>query len=188
MYIGEAQVEGKKNKKSKQSLYPTINRVNAPCAIIINNKSFVSKPGLKLADRSWSQSDVDKILTLEKEFGIRFNLHQNLGAQQMKGVLSSAVGPHATYSALLLFIMTHGSSGDMLYGSDGELISLKELTAIFEATNCPALKNKPKIFILHYCRGQAEEPAYQEGCDNVTGAHIEHSMCVCTSVVQTYKS
>ena len=57
----------------------------------------------------------------------------------------------------------HGADGDMLYGSDGELIALDELAAIFEADNCPSLKNKPKIFILHCCRGEGEEPAHREG-------------------------
>ena len=177
MYIGGAQVEGKKKKKkSKRSMYQTINRRNPPCAIIINNVSFKPKPELKLKERSWSQSDVDKILTLGEEFGIHFNLHLDLEAQQMKAVLSSAVGPHSTYSALLLFIMTHGSADDMLYGSDGELVSLKELAEIFEAANCPALKDKPKILILHYCRGKGEDLAHREGHSEASGARDKHSM------------
>ena len=180
MCIGDAQVDGKKKKKkSKRSMYPTINRKNPPCAIIINNVSFKQpEPEIELEERSWSKNDVEKILTLEKEFGLRFNVHENLEAQQMKNVLSFAVGSHSTYSALLLFIMTHGSTGDMLYGSDGKLVSLKELAAIFEATNCPALKDKPKIFILHYCRGTAEEPAHREGRSEASGARIKHSMFV----------
>ena len=80
----------------------------------------------------------------------------------MKHTLASAVGPQSTYSGLLLFIMTHGTNGDMLYGSDGELVALDKLAAIFEADKCPALKDKPKIFILHYCRGPDEEPVHRE--------------------------
>ena len=77
MCIEEVQLEGKKKKKkSKRSLYhPVISRRNPPCAIIINNITFASKPGLKLKERSWSQSDVEKILTLQKEFGIHIYLH-----------------------------------------------------------------------------------------------------------------
>lgn len=157
----EAQVEGKKKKKkSKRSMYPIISRWKRPCAIIFNNQTFKSD---KLKERTSSHHDVDKIITLEKEFGIRFNIYNDQGAQQMKNVLSSVVSPHSNDSALLVFIMTHGSTGDMLYGSDGELVSLKELAEIFDAKNCPALKDKPKIFILQFCRGEEEEPAHREG-------------------------
>ena len=165
MCIEEVQLEGKKKKRKLEPLYPVISKRDPPCAIIINNKTFASKPGVNLKERSWSQSDVDKILTLEKEFGISFIQHPNVRAQQMKDILKSAVDqdPQSTYSGLLLFIMTHGANGDTLYGSDGECVTLDELAAIFEADKCPALKGKPKIFILHYCRGPDEELAHREG-------------------------
>ena len=192
----EVQVEGKKKKKKfKQSMYPIISKRNRPCAIIFNNQTF--KPD-KLDERTSSENDVDKIITLGNEFGIHFNVYLNQGAQQMKHTLSSAVGAHSNHSALLVFIMTHGLAGDMLYGSDGELVSLKELAAIFEANNCPALKDKPKIFILHCCRGEEEEPAHREGLGGGAGAPRKYNengttntykcmhVCLCTLSYYSY--
>ena len=72
---------------------------------------------------------MDKI---KEEFEICFDVYRNLGAQEMKDTLSSAVSFNSTYSGLLLVIMTHGlaDGGNMLYGLDGELVSLKELVAL----------------------------------------------------------
>ena len=61
-------------------------------------------------------------------------------------------------NGLLVFIMTHGSDNDMLYGSDGETIPLKQLVEIFESDKCKELENKPKIFIIHACRGDGLDP------------------------------
>ena len=149
--------------KAKQSFYPVISRRNQPCAIIVNNKTFKSKPEQELSERTWSEHDVDKIKKLFEKFGIHYKLKEDLEAYKMKDTLVSTVASQSTYSALIVFIMTHGKSGDMLYGIDGELVSLKELVECFEADRCPALKDKPKIFILHYCRGEDEEPAHREG-------------------------
>ena len=185
VYIEEVQLEGKKMKE--KSLYPVISRRNLPCAMIINNTTFPSKPGLRLKKRSWSQSDVDKIETLGKNFGIPFTVQSDLTAQEMKDKLAPAVGPQSTYSGLLLFIMTHGANGDTLYGSDGESVALDELAAIFEADKCPALKDKPKIFILHYCRGPDEELAHREGRGSDSGSDTRCGMAIVAYETSSYR-
>ena len=85
-------------------------------------------------------------------------VYKDLGAQEMKHKLNSAVDS-LSYSALLVFIMTHGTNEDMLYGSDEKHVLLEKLVECFEADHCPHLKDKPEIFILHYCRGENEEYA-----------------------------
>ena len=73
--------------------------------------------------------------------------------------------------------MTYGTSGNLLYGSDGELILLGELVECFEANYCLALKDKPKIFILHYCTGKDEEPEHLEGCGHASKNSSKHGNC-----------
>ena len=152
VHAGDAHSEG--NKKAK-SMYPVISTENPPCAVIINNEKFKN-----LKERSWSKSDLQKITELEHVIGLRFNIHRNCSAQKMKSVLEVEKGNLSEEtSALLVFIMTHGDKGDMLYGSDNNLIPLKELVEIFESDKCEYLRDKPKIFIIHACRGDGEEPA-----------------------------
>ena len=148
---GDAHSEG--NKKAK-SMYPVISEENPPCAIIINNEKFKN-----LKERSWSKSDVQKITELEHVIGIRFNIHRNCSAEKMKSVLEVEKGNLSEEtSGLLVFIMTHGAKEDKLYGSDDKLIPLKELVEMFESDKCEYLRNKPKIFIIHACRGDGVEP------------------------------
>lgn len=38
-------------------------------------------------------------------------------------------------------------------GSDDRLVQVDELVAQLNAFNCPALKGKPKLFLIQACRG-----------------------------------
>ena len=107
--------------------------------------------------RPRSISDKERILLLEREFGITFKKHEDLTAKEMEEKLleeRSKLSEGNNNNGLLVFIMTHGSDNDMLYGSDGETIPLKQLVEIFENDKCKELVNKPKIFIIHACRGE----------------------------------
>ena len=153
VYVDGAHPEG--NKKTK-SMYTVMSKKDPPCAIIINNEKFDSST---LKERSWSENDVTKILELEDIIGIRFNIHRNLSAQQMENAFTmERSGLSKDNSGLLVFIMTHGTTDDRLYGSDGKPISLKQLVEMFEIDKCLHLKDKPKIFIIHACRGDGVDP------------------------------
>ena len=150
MYTGDAEPEGKKSD------YPKICSSTPYHAIIINNVKFVK--GWK--ERSHSISDVKKLLSLGETFKIDFSQHKNLKAKEMESVLEEAKSSisEGKNNGLLVFIMTHGTTDDWLYGSDGKSISWKKLVEIFESDKCPLLEGKPKIFIIHACRGEGEEP------------------------------
>ena len=54
--------------------------------------------------------------------------------------------------SLLVAILTHGSE-EMVYGVDGEPVSMFEVFQPFTSERCPALHHKPKFFIINACRG-----------------------------------
>lgn len=113
-----------------------------------------------LEERSWSESDKQEILSLGRAFGITFKEYTDLTSQKMEEVLIKARSSlsEGKNHGLLVFIMTHGTNDDMLYGSDQKLISVKQLAEIFESNKCPLLKDKPKIFVIHACRGSDVDP------------------------------
>lgn len=49
-------------------------------------------------------------------------------------------------------ICTHGTESGV-YGVDGEVLSLEQITAFFDSSNCAALQNKPKLFFIQACQG-----------------------------------
>ncbi|TKC38896.1 hypothetical protein EI555_004107, partial [Monodon monoceros] len=52
----------------------------------------------------------------------------------------------------LVALMSHGEEG-FIKMKDGEKVSLEGIFEMFNNKNCPALQEKPKIFIIQACRG-----------------------------------
>ncbi|CAL4255171.1 unnamed protein product, partial [Meganyctiphanes norvegica] len=52
----------------------------------------------------------------------------------------------------IIVIMSHGDK-EGFYTKDHKRISIDYVIHKFSNTNCPLLKDKPKIFILQFCRG-----------------------------------
>ena len=72
-------------------------------------------------------------------------------------VLKILEKPLSAYHGLVIFIMTHGGEGGKLFGSDGKHITVEEIATLFNASNCPALMDKPKIFVIQACRGNRDD-------------------------------
>lgn len=53
-------------------------------------------------------------------------------------------------------LMSHGENG-FIKMKNGEKISLEDIFAMFNNKNCPALQEKPKIFIIQACRGEMRD-------------------------------
>ena len=53
---------------------------------------------------------------------------------------------------VVLIIMSHGETNG-IYGTDGKLTKLKDMTDIFSSSQCPELKEKPRLVFVQACRG-----------------------------------
>ncbi|KAG8521514.1 Caspase-14, partial [Galemys pyrenaicus] len=56
----------------------------------------------------------------------------------------------------LVTLMSHGEKG-FIKMRDGENVSLEDIFEMFNNKNCPALQEKPKIFIIQACRGEKRD-------------------------------
>ncbi|XP_040335787.1 caspase-14-like isoform X3 [Herpailurus yagouaroundi] len=56
----------------------------------------------------------------------------------------------------LVTLMSHGEKG-FIKMKDGERVSLEDIFEMFNNKNCPALQEKPKIFIIQACRGEKRD-------------------------------
>lgn len=59
---------------------------------------------------------------------------------------------HETCDSSIVVVLTHGMHG-ALYGVDNIAISVDKLVSYLNVSGCPALANKPKIFVIQACRG-----------------------------------
>ena len=76
------------------------------------------------------------------------------------------------YHGIMVCIMTHGDEGGKLYGSDGKTVIVKDVAALFNASNCEVLINKPKVFIIQACRGGGQDSgASMESRGVATSSH-----------------
>jgi hypothetical protein len=60
---------------------------------------------------------------------------------------------HTTFDCFVCCILTHGVLNH-LYGSNGKLVSVKDLTETFQTNRCQTLAGKPKLFFLQACQGR----------------------------------
>lgn len=58
---------------------------------------------------------------------------------------------HNAAEMCVVIILSHGDNG-LIYGSDGRKIENEWLLRQFNNEGCPALKGKPKFFLLQACR------------------------------------
>ncbi|BFZ23507.1 hypothetical protein BsWGS_26546 [Bradybaena similaris] len=73
----------------------------------------------------------------------------------------------AQLSSLAVVILSHGGPHESIYGQNGAVdnncpvpgtfITRLDLQSIFNTTNCPSMKGKPKLFIIQACRGDDED-------------------------------
>ena len=107
-----------------------------------------------------------KVLTTEECKTALETVTKNKGMKDT--ILNILKKPLSAYHGVVLFIMTHGGEGGKLFGSDGEHITVEEIASLFNATNCPALVDKPKIFVVQACRDDRDDQdATRDGSHSV---------------------
>jgi hypothetical protein len=125
--------------------------------VIINNKTFERDANTNTPLTTREGSDID-CRSLEELFeDLRFNVsvYENLTARQMIQVMQqySVREDHTAMDCFVCCILTHGKAGH-LYGVDGQLIPMNDITNNFKGIMCPSLAGKPKLFFLQACQGR----------------------------------
>ena len=117
--------------------------------VIINNKIFTC--GMK--NREGTDRDAAALQRLFTHLGFYTNRYNDLTGSQLRRIFNEVAAiDHKKFDCLMIAILTHGIKGK-LYGTDGELIPVEDLTKLFNGYRCPSLIGKPKVFLLQACRG-----------------------------------
>ncbi len=72
-----------------------------------------------------------------------------------------ALQEHWNSDMCVVAILSHGEDG-LIFSKDGRQISTEWLLGRFNNDGCPALKGKPKFFILQACRGDVPDYGHAE--------------------------
>ena len=54
---------------------------------------------------------------------------------------------------IFVVLLSHGKDNEGVYGVDGCEIAVQDIFNMFSAAQCPAMIEKPKMFIINACRG-----------------------------------
>lgn len=142
-------------------LYYDMSAVPQGHCIIINNVHFEADkmpdhytPGN--TDRLGSDVDASK---LEHLYGQLLNFTvtrvDNVSLVKLRELLTwcSQSVNHTDYNGLVIALLSHGDTGDMIFTTDGYMVKVHDIAKCFTTSNCPSLSNKPKVFIIQACRG-----------------------------------
>lgn len=128
--------------------YPIHSMPRGYCVIINNIKFKTMKDRL---GSDWDAENLEKLF--KRHLGFFVERFDDLTSLQMRQLMDNVrKQDHSKLSCLVVAILTHGIEGQV-YGTDGGLSKIEDLTAYFDGTQCPTLIGKPKIFILQACRG-----------------------------------
>lgn len=87
-------------------------------------------------------------------------IHENLDIVRLTQVIKSiAKYDLKKYDGLVICILSHGDKG-VIYTSDSIPVSLEQIKVHFDGNNCRDLRQKPKLFFLQACQGQASKSQY----------------------------
>ena len=64
---------------------------------------------------------------------------------------------HTNYDCFVCCILSHGTTGH-IYGADGNLVNISDLTGPLKSVVCPTLAGKPKLFFIQACQGREKQP------------------------------
>ena len=144
-------------------------------ALIINNHKFSAES--RLSQRVCGPLDGEKLETTLKKCGYRIRNEVNKTAEEIRSIFDQLLPlkttpvdcsvtddiVHVDDDSFVCCVVSHGywdegRRQDFVYGSDGKPVSIQELA--LDNLNVPSgsnrqnfLKQKPKLFFVHACRG-----------------------------------
>uniref|UniRef100_T1P9A0 Caspase family p20 domain-containing protein n=1 Tax=Musca domestica TaxID=7370 RepID=T1P9A0_MUSDO len=123
--------------------------INPALAIIFNSFSF------KTDLRKGSEENVRRIIQELKVINIPFVLIQDCTTQEFINILQYLKhGNFAILKTLMLFLMSHGGMGDLIYTIDGQIHLIEDVVKPLQANN--SLANVEKIVVGNFCRGSID--------------------------------
>ena len=117
---------------------------------------FFAKDKTKLENLLGYRTDVKSLCNTFRHFGFDLRICSNLSLEGLLQTLKELIlnqdnaSDHSIfkgYASLVVCILSHGGI-DTVCGTDGESIKIQKLIE-FIVDECPNLKGKPKIFIIH---------------------------------------
>ncbi|KAK6181621.1 hypothetical protein SNE40_009443 [Patella caerulea] len=146
--------------------------------IIINNEKFDHDPmdvnSRYMKNRQGSSIDRDRLIETFQELSFIVKPYNDLTAVEMARTINHFAlnEDHTNYDCFAVAILSHGTR-DNVYGKDGKIIAIRDLTGPLKPLSCPSLCDKPKLFFIQACQGQDRQGGLPFERDSVPEINID---------------
>ena len=130
--------------------------------LIINNYQFYhdTDPSKAHPDRGGAEIDQYNLTQTFRYLRYKVEVRENLTADQMTDyLLRMSQRDHSGYDSFICCILSHGEH-NIIHGANSEPVNVDDLTGVMKL--CTSLRNKPKLFFIQCCRGEAEEVGFEK--------------------------
>ena len=124
--------------------------------LIFNNYKFHHPEDMDKANPARGGAEIDQYNLTQTFKYLRYDVvvRENLTAQEMQDAMwDMATRDHKYHDSFVCCILTHGET-NVVHGADSQEVDLLNFAATMKL--CPTLREKPKIFFVQACRGEAE--------------------------------
>jgi hypothetical protein len=142
-------------------LYPLDKNPHGVC-LIINNHRFYHETDQSKAhpDRGGAEIDQYNLTQTFRYLRYKVEVLENLTADRMTDTLMHmSQRDHSNYDSFVCCILSHGEH-DIIHGANSEPVNVNDLTGLMKLS--ATLRNKPKLFFIQCCRGEAEEVGFEK--------------------------
>lgn len=121
--------------------------------LIVNNITFDEDKTLR--PRRGAEEDVKNLKEVFEKLHFDVMIETDKTAAEMDELFNQVSKNEklANLDSFVSVVMSHGGLGDVIYGTDGNTITVHEIAKKFNNKNCKALLGKPKLFFISACRG-----------------------------------
>ena len=141
--------------------YPLNKNPHGVC-LIINNYRFYHATDQSKAhpDRGGAEIDQYNLTQTFRYLRYKVEVRENLTADQMTDALMRmSQRDHSNYDSFICCILSHGEH-DIIHGANSEPVNVNDLTGVMKLS--ASLRDRPKLFFIQCCRGEAEEVGYEK--------------------------
>ncbi|CAL8375213.1 unnamed protein product [Gadus morhua 'NCC'] len=126
--------------------------------LIVNNFDF-SGSSRNLGQRMGTDIDEKSLRRVFTWLGFQVEVLRDATRDQMLSSMRElASRDHSWMDCVACVVLSHGLEGGV-YGVDGGVVRLKELTDVLNGVRCASLRGKPKLFFIQACQGNQNEQA-----------------------------
>ncbi|KAK3589763.1 hypothetical protein CHS0354_021092 [Potamilus streckersoni] len=130
--------------------------------LIISNKNFTvtaeDADSKEMPARQGTEKDTEYLNQIFTKLNFIVQIKEDLKDFEMARALVDIAQntDHTRYDCFVCCILSHGALGHV-FGSNGKLIPIRDLTSCVQANRCHTLAGKPKLFFIQACQGREKQ-------------------------------